>query len=155
MRFRSLSLPLADREHLEKLAKHSSTPAWRFKRCRALLLLDDGGTITSVRKSLGCSDPNVRKWIRTYQSHGLEAALSKRHGGGVGRMLSATEAQRIVALACSDPPEGFERWSVRLLTEHAPRVLEGKQISRETIRIVLVEHDIKPWRKKNVVRARA
>jgi transposase len=154
-RFRGLSLTETDRQKLEEMSRRSNLPAWQYKRCRALLLLDDGARISHVHSKLGCADHNVRRWVRTYQSAGLDVALTREHGGGVDKKLSPTEEQRVIALACSSPPEGQARWSVRLLAEHADRVLDGKRIGRETVRLVLNANDLKPWREKNVVRAKA
>jgi putative transposase len=154
-RFRGLSLTAGDRQKLLELCRHGGIPAWQFKRCRALLLLGDGSRISHVREKLGCADHNVRRWVRTYEGQGLDAALSRSYGGGVEPMLSSADEQRIVALACSSPPEGYARWSVRLLAERAGQVLDGKLVGRETIRLVLKDHDIKPWREKNVVRPKA
>src|SRR5579863_4860956 len=151
--FRGLSLSGADRTTLEQMARRSFTPAWQYKRCRALLLLDGGDRIAHIRLKLGCAVHNVRRWVRVYQSRGLEAALSRGYGGGVDKKLSASEEQRVVALACSSPPEGQARWSVRLLAQHAESVLGGKRVGRETVRLVLRENDLKPWREKNVVRS--
>jgi hypothetical protein len=59
--------------------------------------------------------------------------------------------QQLVALACTDPPTGFARWSVRLLTKEAVSKGIVPKVGRERIRLVLREHGIKPWREKNVV----
>ncbi len=55
---------------------------------------------------------------------------------------------RIVATVCSSPPEGFDRWTLELLKEHTEREGLVDQISKESIRLVLQEHDLKPWQEK-------
>jgi putative transposase len=154
-RFCGLTLAESDREKLEQIAHRGDIEAWRYKRCRALLLLGAGRSITEVRETLGCADHNVRRWVRTFQSHGVEAALCRRHGGGVEKKLSASEEQRVIALCCSTPPEGRARWTIRLLAEHAEQILDGKRVGREKVRLVLKANDLKPWREKNVVRGEA
>jgi hypothetical protein len=67
--------------------------------------------------------------------------------------LKPRQEQEIVAVACSSPPEGFARWSVRLLTEEVHRRGIVKSVSRELIRVVLQQHELKPWLEKNVVRS--
>ena len=67
-------------------------------------------------------------------------------------MLSAQDRQRIVALVCGSPPEGRARWTVRLLTEEVVKRKLVPRVGRETIRVLLESHDLKPWREKNVVR---
>jgi transposase len=56
---------------------------------------------------------------------------------------------KIVALVCSDPPEGFDTWSLDLIKEKAIENEIVKGIGRETIRLVLREHDLKPWKQKS------
>ena len=51
-----------------------------------------------------------------------------------------------------EPPEGRARWSVRLIADEAVKRKLAPQVGRETIRILLQSHELKPWREKNVVR---
>jgi hypothetical protein len=69
--------------------------------------------------------------------------------------LDREQRQRIIAVACSPPPEGRARWTVRLPTEEAIRRKLVPRVGRETIRVLLESHDLKPWREKNVVRGEA
>jgi hypothetical protein len=66
-------------------------------------------------------------------------------------LLDDQEKQRFVAMVCSPPPEGQARWTVRLVTEQAVKRKLVPRVGRETIRILLQSHDLKPWREKNVV----
>ena len=77
--------------------------------------------------------------------------MSEKPRPGGERKLTAREEQRVVALACTEPPEGYSRWTVRLLCEESVRRKLIPPVSREKIRIVLRDHGTKPWREKNVV----
>jgi hypothetical protein len=55
-------------------------------------------------------------------------------------------------MVCSRAPEGRARWSVRLIAEEAVKQKLVPKVGRETIRIFLQSHDLKPWREKDVVR---
>ena len=67
--------------------------------------------------------------------------------------LDKTQQQKVVALACGPPPPGQARWTaVRVLAAEAKKRKIVKGIGRESIRIALQDHDLKPWREKNVVR---
>jgi hypothetical protein len=57
-------------------------------------------------------------------------------------------------MVCSGRPEGFARWTVRLVAEEAVKRRLVPRVGRETIRILLLSHDLKPWREINVVRGR-
>jgi hypothetical protein len=52
---------------------------------------------------------------------------------------------------CGPPPQGRARWTVRLIAEEAVKRKLTPAVGRETIRILLEGHDLKPWREKNVV----
>jgi hypothetical protein len=67
-------------------------------------------------------------------------------------VLDAGQSQRIIALVCGPPPQGQARWNVRLIAEEAVRRKLVARVGRETIRILLQNHELKPWREKNVVR---
>ena len=73
---------------------------------------------------------------------------------GAQRLLDTKQGQRIIAMVCSDPPEGRARWTVRLSAEEAVKRKLAPKVGRETIRVLLLSHDFKPWREKNVVGAR-
>ena len=84
----------------------------------------------------------------------MEQALYDKQRPGAAPVLEEGQRQRIVAMVCSDPPEGYARWTVRLAAEEAVKRRLVPRIGRETIRLLLIHHDLKPWREKNVVRTR-
>jgi hypothetical protein len=55
-------------------------------------------------------------------------------------------------MVCGSAPASMARWSVRLIAEEAVKRKLTQQVGRETIRILLQSHELKPWREKNVVR---
>jgi len=68
-------------------------------------------------------------------------------------VLREKEEARIIAMVCAAPPEGRARWTVRLVAEEAVARKLVPRVGRETIRVLLKSHDLKPWREKNVVRS--
>jgi putative transposase len=78
---------------------------------------------------------------------------TKRSGLEAAEVLEDSQKQRIIAMVCSDPPEGRARWTVRLVAQEAVKRRLIPRVGRETIRILLLDHDLKPWREKNVVGA--
>ena len=89
-----------------------------------------------------------------YQKGGLESALYEKQRPGAAAVLDDSQKQRIIAMVCSDPPEGRARWTVRLVAQEAVKRRLVPRVGRETIRILFLDHDLKPWREKNVVRGR-
>jgi len=121
---------------------------------RALILrqLDRGQTAGEVASQVGVASKTVRAIARRYEEEGLESALYEKPRPGQQRRLDAGQSQRIIAMVCSPPPAGQARWSVRLIAQEAVKRKLVAKVGRETIRILLRSHDLKPWREKNVVR---
>jgi transposase len=121
---------------------------------RALILrqLDQGQTAGQVASQVGVASKTVRAIARRYEEEGLESALYEKPRPGQRRRLDVSQSQRIIALVCGPPPAGQARWTVRLIVEEAVKRKLVAKVGRETIRILLRTHDLKPWREKNVVR---
>ena len=81
----------------------------------------------------------------------MDRALYDKQRPGAKQILDDSQKQRIVAMVCSQPPEGRARWTVRLIVEEAVKRKLVPDVGRETIRILLQSHELKPWREKNVV----
>ena len=94
----------------------------------------------------------VRQIAQRYAEGGMEAAVYEGARPGKKPALDATQTQKVIALACSPPPPGRARWSIRLLTAEACKRKLVPGVGREVIRMALQDHDLKPWREKNVVR---
>ena len=92
----------------------------------------------------------IRKVGHRYQLGGLERALYEKQRPGAAEVLDESQKQRLIAMVCSSPPEGRARWTVRLVAEEAVKRRLVPRVGRETIRILLLSHDRKPWREKNV-----
>jgi transposase len=114
--------------------------------------LAEGQAVRQVAKNVALSPKTVWLTSQRYRQGGLERALYERARPGKAAVLDAQHRQRIVALVCGPPPEGRARWTVRLLTEEVVKRKLVPRVGRETIRVLLESHDLKPWREKNVVR---
>jgi putative transposase len=124
-------------------------------RAVALLHLHRGYRAPQVATVVQWSDQTIRQIARRYQQGGLERALYERPRPGKGRVLDQTQRQKIVAMVCGTPPTGQARWTVRLIVKEAQKKKLIPRVGRESIRLLLQDHDLKPWREKNVVRAHA
>jgi putative transposase len=110
-----------------------------------------GITAPQVAQTLPLSPKAIRQIAHRYNSNGLERALFDKQRPGPNQILDDSQKQRIVAMVCSSPPEGRARWTVRLVAEEAVKRKLVPDVGRETIRILLQSHELKPWREKNVV----
>src|SRR5271163_106230 len=123
-----------------------------LRRASILRQLDRGQKASQVATSVGVAAKTVRAIARRYEEEGLESALYEKPRPGKQRALDLGQSQRIIAMVCSPPPQGIARWSVRLIATEAVKRKVIPQVGRETIRILLQSHELKPWREKNVVR---
>lgn len=110
----------SDRDHTypENLVQKGSLSARTYKRALALLELDRGRTFTDVAKTVGVVIRTASGWADKYKTWGLDFLTDKPRPG---RPVTFDGRQRatITALACSDPPERYERRSLRLLADKA------------------------------------
>ena len=142
-----------DQAALKKLLRGGIEQVRVAMRAVALLRLAEGMGAPQIAEVLPLTRQAVRNLARHYQQGGLERALYDKQRPGAASLLSAKQRQRIIAMVCSDPPQGRARWTVRLVAEEAIKRGLVPRVGRETIRILLLSHDLKPWRKKNVVRS--
>ena len=121
-------------------------------RALALLQLAEDASAPQIAKVIPLTPQALRRLGHRYQQAGLNGALYEKQRPGAAEVLDTNQKQRIIAMVCSDPPEGRARWTVRLVAEEAVKRKLVPAVGRETIRILLLDHDLKPWREKNVVR---
>jgi transposase len=124
-------------------------------RAIALEQLTAGQTAPVVARIVHFSPQAVRRIAHRYQQGGLDQALYERQGRGAQELLDPAEKQRVIAMVCSNPPAGHARWTIRLIVAEAVKRKLVPRIGRETIRVLLNSHDLKPWREKNVVHPQA
>ena len=152
----TVRLGKANRLKLEKLVASNDVTARVRVRAQILLLSDRGWDRGSIIEATGSSTSTVSRVRGQFIEDGLDSALTEKPRPGIQKKLSERQVQQVVAIACSEPPEGYARWSVRLLTEEVERRgLADVPIGRECIRLLLRDHDLKPWREKNVVCSQA
>jgi hypothetical protein len=154
-RFTGLRLSDAAREALRTMktgGEKLSARQWR--RMRVLELLDEGLSVTATAKAVGSHRRETARVGKRYLRGGLELALTDDARPKPEPMLDSTQEAAIVAMVCGPAPEGQARWTTRLVAIESVRRGIAPKVGRETARLVLADHGLKPWREKNVVRAR-
>jgi transposase len=147
-----VQLKRKDRKQLSEMLTKGRESARVLRRASILRQLDRGQKATHVAANVGVAAKTVRAVGRRYEEEGLESALYEKPRPGKQRALTVGQSQRIIAMVCASPPEGRARWSVRLIATEAVKRKLAPQVGRETVRILLQSHELKPWRGKNVVR---
>lgn len=118
MRKEHLKLTENEHSYLTTLTTSGQLKARQFKRAMTLLLLNDGKTMTAVSKTLKYCYPRVLALRDNYLENGL-LSLEEKPRPGRPIVIDGAARARITALACSAAPEGYARWSLRLLADKA------------------------------------
>lgn len=112
-----------ERVELKSLIAAGTVPARKLTHARILLKADQGSegpgwVDEQVADAVEVSQPTVSRVRKQYFEEGLEAAINRRPPNRhYHRKLDGEQEARLIALACSEPPEGQARWSLRLLAD--------------------------------------
>ena len=139
----AVALGEAERARLRALVGAGAAPARPLTRARVLLKADqgEGGAAwadAAIAGALEIHPTTVARIRRQFVERGLEAALERKRPDRVyPRALDGEAEAHLVALACSQPPEGRERWTLRLLAGELVRLEAVETVSYETVRRTL------------------
>ena len=154
-RFAGLKLSAADQKALKKLRSGRAKMSPRtWRRMRTLELLHAGNSVRGTALAVGGYPREVSRVGKRYLTLGLGGALSDDARPVPPKKLDSSQEAAVVAMVCGPPPEGMARWTVSLARAEAMARGIVDTVGRETIRALLARHDLKPWREKNVVRAK-
>jgi transposase len=123
-------------------------------RARILLLTSQGEGKDGIAVQLGIGRSTVQRTRDHYRAGGLNRALYDAPRPGQPPKLDDNAEAHLVAIACSDAPEGRDHWTLELLQERMIADKKVKTISTVAIWKHLKKRGIKPWREKNVVHSR-
>ena len=146
----SIDVAQKDQKELVKLLTGGIQQVRVVLRALALLQMAKGASAPRIADVMPLTAQAIRKVGHRYERGGLESALYEKQRPGAMPVLDDSQKQRIIAMVCSAPPQGRARWTVRLVAEEAVKRKLVPRVGRETIRILLLSHDLKPWREKNV-----
>lgn len=136
----------ADQFFVQEIIK-KGVSAREISRAHVLNLRNKGYTIIEVADILDITPRTVINITNNYETGGIGKALKDDPRPGQPIKFDDRVKSKIIALVCSDPPEGFDRWTLELIKEKTEDQIVG-EISKESIRIILQEHDLKPWQQK-------
>lgn len=136
MRKAHLTLTEDEHRYLTTLTSAGGLKARQFKRAMTLLWLAEGKPMTEVSKTLKFSYPRVIAVRDNYLGNGL-TCLEEKPRAGRPVMFDGTDRAKITALACSDAPEGYAKWSLRLLADRLVELEICPAISHTQVKHVL------------------
>ncbi len=131
-----LHLTDAEMNALTKLISGGHLPAKVFRRATALLELARGKSLVDVARTLNTTHQTVAAWRDSYRTRGLDG-LQDQPRSGRPVVIDGTQRAKITALACSTPPQGHARWSLRLLADKAVELEYCEHLSHNTVKEVL------------------
>ena len=134
---RKLCLQKTELSFLARFTRKGKKSARALKRANILLLLHQGKKGDEIAKLQRVNQDTVYNVKRRYLNEGLEQALNEKPRSGQPKKYSEHKHAEIIALACTDPPVGRKRWSVRLLAQTLQKKQGFETVNRETIRLVL------------------
>jgi transposase len=138
-----VTLTCEERHELEGLVNKGKSEARKLAHARILLQADEaeGGpcrTDDEIARALNVHVRTVERVRQRFVEQGLPAALVPKPSERVyPRRLDGAQEARLIALACSPPPEGKSRWTLRLLAERLVELEMAETVSYETVRRVL------------------
>ena len=146
---RPITLSAADRQMLTGLTRTGSHPAQQVRRARILLELDENDpdrdgpvpTHVVVAERVGVCTDMIVKVSKAYADRGgnVQATITrkKRETPPVAPIVTGEVEARRITMACSAPPLGYDRWSLRLLEKHVALVDDIPNLDHSTIGRVL------------------
>jgi transposase len=138
-----VTLTAEERSELEALISRGKADARKLAHARVLLQADEADaaparTDEEVASALDTSTRTVERVRRRFVEEGLEAALlPKPTKRAYARALDGAQEAHLIALACSKPPDGKRRWTLRLLAERVVELGYAEAVSHETVRRTL------------------
>ena len=142
-----VSLSEEERGQLVELTRRGKSPVRKVKRARILLKSSEGLTDSAVAEAVETSPSSFPGRIRVrkrFVEEGLEQALNEQPRSGHPLKLDERHEAHLIAIACSQAPEGHERWTLRLLADKVVELELVDSIGKETVRQVLKKTNLSP-----------
>ena len=139
-----ITLTPEERKFLQRFVRTGTKMARAIRRARVLLLLDEDYSNEEISSMTDVHRQSIWRIKKRFVEEGLDSALNEKSRPGPPRKYKEKQEAEIIAMACTAPPKGRERWTIRLLTEQMRRRKGFETLNRETVRLVLkkAEHDL-------------
>lgn len=139
-----IELQTDERDELEALVRRGKAAARKLTRARALLLSDAGehGPAwgdADIAEALGISTRCIEMLRKRAVEEGPRTAIERKAQArpSVAKKFDGEKEAKLIALACSEPPEGYQRWSLRLLADKLVELEVFESVSHERVREVM------------------
>jgi transposase len=144
-----VNLTQEEREQLLQFIRKGTSSARKLARARILLKADEGLSDEQVAQALHVGSATVGRVRQRLVEEGLEGALNERPRPGQRLKLDGKQQVHLIAVACSTPPEGHARWTLRLLAGQVVQLGWAESIAPETVRQILKKQTSNPGRRSS------
>jgi transposase len=145
-----------EREALRDIASKGKHKSQKILNAQILLGCDEGefqterSTNEEIARVLGTSMRKIDRVKKRFIMNGIEATLNKQKGSRIYKKKTDGDFEaHLVALSCSEPPEGFARWSLRMLADKVVELQYIDKISHEAVRGILKKTKLNPGKRKD------
>jgi transposase len=138
-----IELTSEERKQLKKLIRTGKIAAYRQRHARILLLADEAShlermTDEQIAKAASCGIATIGRLRKRFVEDGFEAALERHKSSRrYDSKLDGDGQAHLIALACGQPPDGFKRWTLRLLADKMVQLDYCNSLSYQTVRRTL------------------
>lgn len=126
-----------ERKGLKQLISKGTEKVRKITRCRILLMAHEGKTDTHIMETLEVARNTIRTVRARYVHEDLEAAINEQPRPGAPKKFTGRQRAKITAIACSKPPEGRSRWTLRLIADKVVELEMADDISHQTVKRIL------------------
>lgn len=143
-----------ERNELNELIQKGKTQGYRIKHAQILLKLDEipenkKWTIERIGEAYHAGHSSISHIAKRFVHEGLEAALGRKEQANRHRKIDGEVEAHIVAIACSESPEGRERWTLQLIADELVHLGVVENISTTTVMKTLKKTNLSHGRRKN------
>lgn len=134
-----VELTSEERNQLKQLTNTGKTAAYKQRHARILLLAEQGPQGPAMKDddiatAVGCGSATIERVRKQLVTEGLEAALQRQKvDRSSQRLLDGDAEAHLIALACSQPPQGHNRWTLRLLAQKMVELEIVQHCSKDTV----------------------
>lgn len=132
-----IKLKEEERNYLKEFTKKGVKKARAIARANVLLLADESYSTRDISNVTRVHRQGVWRIKKRYLEEGLTSVLEEKPRSGQPKKYKEKHEAEIIALACTSPPKGRKRWTVRLLMDESRKKTGFKTITHESIRLIL------------------
>jgi transposase len=132
-----INLSDEEQQELHEITRKGEVKARKMKRAMILLKADEGLSDPQIMAAISVSRPTVERIRKRFVEGGLERALNEDARPGQKRKLDGRGEAQLIAVACSQAPDGHDHWTLRLLADKLVQLEVVENISYETVRRTL------------------